>query len=291
VSEPHRAHERVVDDPVTSPRPAHLVPAPEAAEVRALHEQLPDQGSQVGGVRIAARDRAELGDAAAGLLLPVGPQLTRFRAQERVPDRVALPRRPAEQARMHPRPAGIGREDVVGPADHVGRAGAQGLEQQRRGRAPGARRRLRRDRGPAGRLGRQGLQVLVLVPVEAHGLGQRVDDRGARPGLPAPLEPGVVVDAHPGQRRDLLAPQPGRAPRAGAGRQPGVLRADAFPPGPQEPAELSGGPLCCHFSILPMSRAGLGPYCSPAPRTPEPSRCPGETRSAPGTLTAAGSAL
>jgi hypothetical protein len=78
----------------------------------------------------------------------------------------------------------------------------------------------------------------VFVGVEAQRARQRVDDRRARPGLTAALKPGVVVDAHPGERRQFLATQARRATRSGASWQADVCRADPLAMGAQETAEL-----------------------------------------------------
>ena len=138
--------------------------------------------------------------------------------------------------------AGVSGQHVVGTAEQVGRVRAQALKQHADGGADRPGQRLRRHRGTAGRLRRQRLQVLVLFILEAQRAGQRVDDRGARPSLPAAFEPRVVVDAHPGERRDLLASQAGRAARADAGWQARVLRADALAPGAQEASSNQNSP-------------------------------------------------
>ena len=100
VREPQGADKRMLDDPVAGARTADLVPTPQAAEVRALHQQLADQAGQVGSVWVAAGDGAELSHAAARFLLPVGPQVPGLRVQERVPDRVPLLGWPVDQARV-----------------------------------------------------------------------------------------------------------------------------------------------------------------------------------------------
>jgi hypothetical protein len=53
-------------------------------------------------------------------------------------------------------------------------------------------------------------QVLVLVLGQAQGAGESVDDGGAGAGLLAAFQPGVVIDAHPGQGGQFLAAQPRR---------------------------------------------------------------------------------
>jgi hypothetical protein len=57
--------------------------------------------------------------------------------------------------------------------------------------------------------------MLVLVRIRFQGAGQRVRHSWAGAGFFAALEPGVVVDADPGERRDLL---PAASPGYGAPR-------------------------------------------------------------------------
>src|SRR5207302_960152 len=98
--------------------------------------------------------------------------------------------------------------------------------------------------------------------------GQRAQQLGRRVPGPALLEADDVVHAHPGEDRQLLAPQPGRPP-AGTRRQPDVLGADTVPPGAQQNRQL------VHGSILPSGRADwvvpAVPTTAPTPlRTMEP---------------------
>jgi hypothetical protein len=90
----------------------------------------------------------------------------------------------------------------------------------------------------AGGAGRQGAQVLVLVRVQFQGTGEGVGDGRARAGLLAALEPGVVVDAHPGERGNLLPAQPGGAAHADSGGEADVGRGDLGPPGMKETSQL-----------------------------------------------------
>src|SRR5205814_2024782 len=86
------------------------------------------------------------------------------------------------------------------------------------------------------------------------------------------LQPGVVVDAQPGQLGDLLPAQPGRAPRPGQ-RQAQLARVDPLPAGPQEGGELPAQLLavlggCVHRLILAcVAPASLGPAIPGSPRT------------------------
>ena len=62
-----------------------------------------------------------------------------------------------------------------------------------------------------------------LCRVEPQRLGDGVQDGWAHPGESAPLDLGVVLDAHPGQRSNLAAPQPRDAAAARVG-EPDVAR-------------------------------------------------------------------
>ena len=94
---------------------------------------------------------------------------------------------------------------------------------------------------------------MLLVVQEQHA-GQGVDHGRTGPGLLAAFQAGVVVDGHAGQGGQFLAPQPGRAPRPGAGGQAHVGGPHAGAPGPQEPAQL--GLLGGHDSSFPRPHRG-----------------------------------
>jgi hypothetical protein len=121
VREGQRADLRVPEHLLAGTDPAHFVAVPQPAEVRALDQQFTDEGGQLGRVLVGPGHRPELGHAAARLLLPVGPQVARGRVQERVPDRVAMPGWPVEQAGVQPRAARVGGQHVAGRAQHVRR--------------------------------------------------------------------------------------------------------------------------------------------------------------------------
>ena len=73
--------------------------------------------------------------------------------------------------------------------------------------------------------------------VELQGAGDRVEDTGGDTGQGAAFELGVVLHAHPGQRGDLAAPQPGHPALPGGG-QPGLLGGDLGAAGGEELADL-----------------------------------------------------
>src|SRR6185437_16945285 len=71
---------------------------------------------------------------------------------------------------------------------------------------------------------------LVQLQGPRHGLHNRVRDPRQVPAL----EPGVIVETHPGQRGDLLTPQPRHPPLFAVRRHSGLLRGDAGPAADQE---------------------------------------------------------
>jgi hypothetical protein len=71
------------------------------------------------------------------------------------------------------------------------------------------------------------------IVVELEGPRERSEDLFGGVLVASLLEAHVVVDAHAGQQRHLLAPQPGD-PAAGADvGKPGLLRPDQLAPGPE----------------------------------------------------------
>lgn len=180
--------------------------------------------------------------------------------QEGVPDGVPLPLRPVGDAVEQPQPAGIGRQQVVGAAHDVGRVGPERLQKLRDGRTDPARRQGTGLGRTSRRPRRQLAQEAALFLVEAERVGQRLDHGGTRTGLLAAFQTYVVVDAHTGQRRQLLPAQTRRTARSGPGGQPDVCRAYAATASLQKLPELG------HVVILPAGDHGSGP--EPGPVTP-----------------------
>ena len=86
--------------------------------------------------------------------------------------------------------------------------------------------------GPAPRRGGVGgagevVEVGAFGVVELQRPGQCVEDRVGDAAQVAALQPGVVVDTDPGERRDLLPAQPGDAALVAEGRQAGLGGGDA----------------------------------------------------------------
>jgi hypothetical protein len=80
--------------------------------------------------------------------------------------------------------------------------------------------------------------MLVLVRVQFERAGEGVGDGRAGAGLLTTLEPGVVVDAHAGKRRDFLPAQARGATDPGPWSEADVGRADLAAPGAQETAKF-----------------------------------------------------
>ena len=78
----------------------------------------------------------------------------------------------------------------------------------------------------------------ALGLVQVQGAGDAFQHAVGRAGRPAAFQPGVVVDADPGQERDLFPAQPGHPAVAAVGGQPGLLGGDPGAAGDQEVAHL-----------------------------------------------------
>jgi hypothetical protein len=83
-------------------------------------------------------------------------------------------------------------------------------------------------------------EVGALGLVELERASECVQDELGDAGDVAALQPPVVLDAHPGQRGDLLAAQPGHAALAIA-RQAGLVGRDPGPARGQELGDVVGG--------------------------------------------------
>ena len=99
--------------------------------------------------------------------------------------------------------------------------------------------RLRRRDGVGSAAAGQVVQVLPFRVVELQGARHRLQHRLRRAGQIAALQPGVVVDADPGQHGDLLAPQTLHPPPVTMGGQPGLLGGEPGPAAGQEVPDVS----------------------------------------------------
>jgi len=83
-------------------------------------------------------------------------------------------------------------------------------------------------------------EVEAVVGAEPQRVGESRDDLRGRVPVAALLQPGQVLDADPGQRGQLTAPQPGRTPPATDG-QADRGRGQGLPAGAQERTEFAHG--------------------------------------------------
>ena len=81
-------------------------------------------------------------------------------------------------------------------------------------------------------------QVGAFGFVELQGTGDGFEDAVGDTGEVAALEPGVVVDADPGEHGDLFAAQAGHPPVGAVGRQSDVLWGEAGAAGGEELAHV-----------------------------------------------------
>jgi hypothetical protein len=95
--------------------------------------------------------------------------------------------------------------------------------------------------------------VRALGVVELKRAGEPFEHELGDAADAAALQALVVLDAHPRQRGDLLAAQPGHAPLA-VGRQPHLFRRDPRTPGRQELGDV----VVVVQRVLPRFRA-IGP--------------------------------
>ena len=149
---------------------------------------------------------------------------------------------PRVHARTSPAPVGHERDGRFQQVEHLPDAGPDVAA----GRGGGPR---RAGAHPAVGDLRQVPQVVALGGVEAQGVGDGVDDARGRAAVPALLDPGQVLDADAGPRRQLRPPQPRHTPPL-PDRQPQRLRLDAVAGGTDEVPQRSA-----HATSL---RAGPG---------------------------------
>ena len=107
--------------------------------------------------------------------------------------------------------------------------------------------------------------------VELQGAGDGVEDGRGDAGERAAFELGVVLDADPGQGRDLTAAQPGHPPGADTG-QTRLLRGDLGSSRDQELADLG---TVVHIIDVTTGSAGVGMPCQYTSSTGTPPSAPG----------------
>ncbi|GHA28766.1 hypothetical protein GCM10010303_44060 [Streptomyces purpurascens] len=90
----------------------------------------------------------------------------------------------------------------------------------------------------------------MLGVVESQGAGEGVEHGGAGAGLLAAFQTDVVVDAHPGERRQLLTAQAGGATQTGTDREADLLGEGLGATGAQELPQLPAALLGCHTASV-----------------------------------------
>jgi hypothetical protein len=81
--------------------------------------------------------------------------------------------------------------------------------------------------------------VRPLGLVQLEGAGERFEDALRDAVEDSSLEADVVIDAHPGEQRDLLSTKAENATLVAVGGQAGLIRGDPRAPGRQEVAHLA----------------------------------------------------
>ena len=165
----------------------------------------------------------------------------RRRVQEGVPGQVRRPKQVGVDLVIEGASEGVGGEDVEPAVADERRADGHGVEgpleagahrPRPGGAVPGAAQGARPVGGPG-----QVEKVGPLGLVELEGPGEGLEHPGRGAGQRAPLQLGVVLDAHPGQGRHLAAAQPGD-PAGATGGQASLAGRDLGTAGLQEVADL-----------------------------------------------------
>ena len=233
---------------------ADVVRRPERSEELAPGRQFADEIRQLAVVGVAAGLGTKDGDDVVRDAIPVRVECGGAIVEEHEPRGVRRLRRAVEVTRIERAAEPVDAEQVEpAVADERGDAGHR-VEQELDGRADLLR-------PPPASTGRRGLRCACEIEevgsfgvVELKRAGERFQ-HGLRDaaGLP-PFEPCVVVDADPGEQRNLLPAESRHATCAGSvGAQACLLRRDLRAPGSQELTELVPR---VHDASLARCRAG-----------------------------------
>ena len=219
---------------------ADVVGGPAGSELVAAGGELADEVGEVAVGGVASGFGAQDGDGGVGDVVPVDEELAAVRVEEREPGEVRRRRRVGERRCEQGAAERVGGDDVEASVAHDGRGAGHGVEEALHARAgPAARlgRRRRRGRGVVGGAG-EVEQVGAFGFVELQGAGDGFEDAVGDAGEVPAFEPGVVVDADPGEHGDLFAAQAGHAPVGAVGREPDILRGEAGAAGGEELAHV-----------------------------------------------------
>ena len=206
----------------------HVVLGPPGAELVAAGGQLADEVGQLPVVRVAAGLDAQGAPAVAGDAFPVDPELPGAGVEEREAGGVGTgrSRRPRPRRRARGR-AGWRRARRTGCCARTRACRSSSRECRcTPGRTPDCAGRRRTRPGVVfavrARSSRWACSVSSSCSARATASSTLLGDAAEV----AALEAGVVLDADPGQHRDLAAAQPGHPAVGALGGQPGPLRGE-----------------------------------------------------------------
>ena len=202
------ADDGMVDAFAAGPVEADIVGGPPAAELLAASGQLADQLDELFVVGVAACLGSEHGGDVISGALPVGEELACGGIEVDEAGIVCGPARVGEDRGVEGAGEAVGGEHVVPGVAHPGRSVGDGIEDlldsvRDAGRLPAP---LPRRGGMSS--ARQVEQVGALGLVQLQRAGDSVEDGIGGAGQVPAFHADVVVDAYPGEQRDLLAPQP-----------------------------------------------------------------------------------
>jgi len=263
------AHDRVLEALGAAAARVDVVLGPPGAELGTGHGELADQRLQRLVVRVATDRLAQDRDRRAAGHLPVGEQLAGPRVQEH-PARVAGAwLEPGQERPSHP----VHRVDVAADVDDH-RRDLQAVQQQPQSFV-GRRDPQLSGRGGGDRGAHQVVQVQPLDLRQPQRAGDRVEDLVGRLQRATLLQARVVVQAHAGEHRHLLATQPGDAALAG-GLDADVLWLQPRPPRAQELAQLGvqGHVLTVEVEVSPVGGSVRPRFAPPLVRA-APAQQPG----------------
>ena len=262
-------HHRVVDVLDPGAVEAHIVGGPAAGECVAASRQFPDEITQGAIIGVLAGLAPQDGDDIVGRTVPVREEGPGRRVEEDEPSAVHRADRVAAQLGIEGAAELVRGQDVAARVPDVRRRNRHRADRllhpgsdSLRARTGGAR----RTSGGAS----QRKQMDALGLVEVQGSGEGLPHTVGDAAQIAPLEPDVVVDAHPGQQCHLLPTKTRHAPGTAVRRQSRCVGGDLGPPGGQELADLLGG---AHHPTLrrasaPREALPIPVTCAPAHLSP-----------------------
>src|SRR5689334_16780289 len=261
-----------------------LVPPP--LELLAPGPEQRDQLVEPGIVHAARVGRAQLGNALAAVLVPVHQDRPHAVAEEELVERVPLDALESGQVAVDDGGRVVPGQDVPPFPEHPGRAEVHLIDEALEAEA---HRHRARHVGAAGwnRVAAEREQMAGLMRLEPERLGDPGEHLRRGTHVARLLEPGIPLGAHPGHRRDLFAPEAGRAPAAATG-QTQLFRLSAHPAGPEEVGDLSPALVAQH---RPFSRLNVRMTVRCRPSQTRPPACPSSLTARRGRSQPAGTGL